>query len=110
MWLLSSRAKWGLKMTELNQRHLALSNEIIAKYRLGHVSYSTLVNRLEETLFSLESPPLDWFSQASEKWEHLEVINALILGSNEPKSEQAKHNPKIDTLLRELEVLVSKYP
>ena len=97
-------------MTELNQRHLALSNEIIAKYRLGHVSYSTLVSRLEETLFSLESPPLDWFSQVSEKWEHLEVINALILGSKEPKIEQARHSAKIDTLLKELEMLVSNYP
>ena len=96
-------------MTELNQRHLALSNEIITKYRLGHVSYSRLVNRLEKR-YSLESPPVDWFNQVSEKWEHLEVINALILGSNEPKSEQAKNSAKIDTLLRELEVLVSNYP
>ncbi|MEO5968363.1 MAG: hypothetical protein ABIQ95_00425 [Bdellovibrionia bacterium] len=97
-------------MTELNLRHLALSTEIIEKYRLGRVSYPKLVSRLEETLFSLESPPQDWFTQVSEKWEHLETINALILGSDDPRKEQAKFKSKIDNLLGALTDLVCNYP
>lgn len=97
-------------MTELNLRHLALSREIIEKYRLGQVSFPRLVSRLEETLFSLESPSQDWVSQVTDKWEHLETINALILGSDEPKNEKAKYSSQIDSLLEQLTELICNYP